>query len=101
MELHLFYLLYKLHNLEFRRVFKQMVAVFISQVFFYLFNFYFVEEFEDVNDSKFEYGHYFDVCPGQIDDGEVAEIYIFWIMQVPFIFPCAAIILIKSKKDIL
>lgn len=99
-QFHLFYLMYKLHYLEFRRVFFQMLSVFISQIFFHIFSFIFIIEWYHIyNDERKEYSHYWTMC--NLEDFEIAEVYLFWVLQLPYLAPCATVILFKSSQDII
>ena len=90
----------KLHHLEFKRVMWQMLSVFISQIFFYIFAFIFITEWYQIYKSEEkDFSHYWTMC--ELQGFEIYEVYLFWVLQLPYLVPCATVILFKSSRDII
>ena len=70
-------------------------------MFFYIFAFIFVHEWYNTNYAgDHEFFSYWTVeCKLYTQD--VVEVYMFWILQLPYLVPCAAVILFKSSQDII
>ena len=76
---HIFYLMCRLHHLEFKRVRMQMFSVVASQIFFYLFAFIFVEEWYGYRFQGHKFFSFWTVeCP--LNSREVLQVYLFWVL---------------------
>lgn len=77
-ELHIFYLMCKLHHLEFKRVRMQMFVVVVSQIFFYIFSFIFINEWYTSVVTNQEFFTYWTVAC-KLETIDVVEVFMFWI----------------------
>ena len=75
-----------------------MIVVLTSQIFFYLFAFVFIRQWRLSADKRY-FSYWIVACP--LDDSGLAEVYMFWVLQLPFLVPCAAVTLFKSSQDII